>query len=93
MENISVLNAEAYVLFYRKQTDKIEPVRSEVHRLLEEAQTHPSLLQFFVSRQWFNKLENCAEPGKKFIAAATLPRCHFVILTRRSGLIVPLNSS
>ena len=61
-----MLNAEAYVLFYRKVNDKVEPVRAEMHRLLEEAQTHPSLLQFYVSRQWINKLENFAEPGNKF---------------------------
>ena len=63
VEDACVLNAEAYVLFYRKSNDKIEPVRSEMHQLLEEAQTHPSLLQFYVSRQWINKLENVAEPG------------------------------
>ncbi len=62
-----MLNAEAYVLFYRKVNDKVEPVRAEMHRLLEEAQTHPSLLQFYVSRQWINKLENFAEPGNKVI--------------------------
>ncbi len=61
------MNAEAYVLFYRKVNDKVEPVRAEMHRLLEEAETHPSLLQFYVSRQWINKLENFAEPGNKVI--------------------------
>jgi hypothetical protein len=44
----------------------MEPIRSEMHRLLDEAQTRPSLLQFYVSRQWINKLENFAEPGMLF---------------------------
>ena len=61
-----VMNAEAYVLFYRKQNDKIDPVRTEVQRLLDENLAQPSLIQFYISRQWFNKLENFAEPGQYF---------------------------
>lgn len=59
----TVLAAEAYVLFYRRNNQQIEPVREEVQMLLKEAQTAPSLVQFYVSRQWINKLENFAEPG------------------------------
>lgn len=63
VESASVLNAEAYVLFYRKVNDKMEQIRAEFHRVLEEAERQPSLLQFHISRQWINKFENFAEPG------------------------------
>ena len=79
-----MLNAEAYVLFYRKSNDKIEPVRSEMHQLLEEAQTHPSLLQFYVSRQWINKLENVAEPG---IVAVNIFALRWYSVSHRAGCV------
>jgi ubiquitin carboxyl-terminal hydrolase 20/33 len=60
---MAVMSAEAYVLFYRKVNDKVDPARSELQRLLAEAQIHPGLMQFYVSKQWFNKFENFAEPG------------------------------
>ena len=56
----TVLNAEAYVLFYRKNNMKMEPLREEVQSFLDHG---PGLLQFYVSRQWLNKFENFAEPG------------------------------
>ena len=54
------MNAEAYVLFYRKNNLKMEPLREEVQSYLDHG---PGLLQFYISRQWLNKFENFAEPG------------------------------
>ena len=60
VEAATVMNAEAYVLFYRKNNLKIEPLREEVQAYLDQG---TSLVQFYVSRQWLNKFENFAEPG------------------------------
>lgn len=54
------MNAEAYVLFYRKNNHRIEPLREEVHAYLDQG---AGLVQFYISRQWLNKFENFAEPG------------------------------
>ena len=54
------MNAEAYVLFYRKNSMRIEPLREEVQTYLDQGS---SLVQFYISRQWLNKFENFAEPG------------------------------
>ena len=63
----AVLNAEAYVLFYRKNNVRTEDVRSDVHELLRRNQdldpSVSSLVQHYISRQWLNKFENFAEPG------------------------------
>ena len=60
VEPSTVLNAEAYVLFYRKNNMKMEAIREEVQSFLDQG---PGLLQFYISRQWLNKFENFAEPG------------------------------
>ena len=60
VEAATVMNAEAYVLFYRKNSMRIEPLREEVQTYLEQGS---SLVQFYISRQWLNKFENFAEPG------------------------------
>ena len=60
VEPSTVLNAEAYVLFYRKNNMKMEAIREEVQSYLDHG---PGLLQFYISRQWLNKFENFAEPG------------------------------
>ncbi|XP_071232831.1 ubiquitin carboxyl-terminal hydrolase 33-like isoform X2 [Salvelinus alpinus] len=56
-----VQNAEAYVLFYKKSNEEALKDRSRVTGLLSV--TEPSLLQFYVSRQWLNKFKTFAEPG------------------------------
>ena len=58
-----VMNAEAYVLFYRKNNAKMEDIRSEVQEVLRQSQDS-SLVPHYISRQWLNKFENFAEPGK-----------------------------
>lgn len=52
---------EAYVLFYKKSSDEAVRERQKVQDLFE--QHEPSLLHFYVSLQWLNKLNNFAEPG------------------------------
>uniref|UniRef100_A0A674B338 Ubiquitin carboxyl-terminal hydrolase n=1 Tax=Salmo trutta TaxID=8032 RepID=A0A674B338_SALTR len=56
-----VQNAEAYVLFYKKSNEEALKERRRVTGLL--GVTEPSLLQFYVSRQWLNKFKTFAEPG------------------------------
>ncbi|XP_030629830.1 ubiquitin carboxyl-terminal hydrolase 33 [Chanos chanos] len=56
-----VQNAEAYVLFYKKSNEDAQKERRRVSGLLNMME--PSLLQFYVSRQWFNKFRTFAEPG------------------------------
>ncbi|KAG8437195.1 hypothetical protein GDO86_008041 [Hymenochirus boettgeri] len=57
----TVQNAEAYVLFYRKASEEAQKERRRVSCLLNMME--PSLLQFYISRQWLNKFKTFAEPG------------------------------
>ncbi|KAE8609494.1 hypothetical protein XENTR_v10011821 [Xenopus tropicalis] len=57
----TVQNAEAYVLFYRKASEEAQKERRRVSCLLNIME--PSLLQFYISRQWLNKFKTFAEPG------------------------------
>ena len=64
----AVLSAEAYVLFYRKNNSSNEIIRDNMQTLLRKDMQTPdglsaSLVQYYISRQWINKLENFAEPG------------------------------
>ena len=68
VEPAAVLAAEAYVLFYRKNNTSNEAVRENMQALLRKDTQTPdgqsaSLVQYYVSRQWINKLENFSEPG------------------------------
>ncbi|KAG7495213.1 ubiquitin carboxyl-terminal hydrolase 33 isoform X1 [Solea senegalensis] len=56
-----VQNAEAYVLFYKKSNEDAVRERRRVSGLF--SMMEPSLLQFYISRQWFNKFKTFAEPG------------------------------
>lgn len=56
-----VMSSSAYVLFYRKQNDHMMPMRESAMSLMEEPE--PSLLQFYVSKQWINRFNTFAEPG------------------------------
>nr|XP_057918111.1 ubiquitin carboxyl-terminal hydrolase 33 [Doryrhamphus excisus] len=56
-----VQNAEAYVLFYKKSNEDALKERRRVSGLLNMME--PSLLQFYISRQWLNKFRTFAEPG------------------------------
>ncbi|KAK7095088.1 ubiquitin carboxyl-terminal hydrolase 20-like [Littorina saxatilis] len=56
-----VINCEAYVLFYRKNDDNMLNLRMKAMKLRESDE--PSLLQFYVSKQWINRFNTFAEPG------------------------------
>uniref|UniRef100_A0A7N6ALP3 Ubiquitin carboxyl-terminal hydrolase n=1 Tax=Anabas testudineus TaxID=64144 RepID=A0A7N6ALP3_ANATE len=56
-----VQNAEAYVLFYKKSNEDAVKERRRVSGLFNIME--PSLLQFYISRQWLNKFKTFAEPG------------------------------
>ncbi|CAO2598034.1 Ubiquitin carboxyl-terminal hydrolase 20 [Lemmus lemmus] len=56
-----VQNVEAYVLFYRKSSEEAMRERQQVVSLA--AMREPSLLRFYVSREWLNKFNTFAEPG------------------------------
>ncbi|XP_054577063.1 ubiquitin carboxyl-terminal hydrolase 33 isoform X2 [Eptesicus fuscus] len=57
----TVQNAEAYVLFYRKSSEEAQKERRRISNLLNIME--PSLLQFYISRQWLNKFKTFTEPG------------------------------
>lgn len=58
----TVENAEAYVLFYKKkESDEKLALRQLAAQLNEQSQS--SLMKFFVSKQWINKFNTCAEPS------------------------------
>uniref|UniRef100_A0A4W3JBD2 Ubiquitin carboxyl-terminal hydrolase n=1 Tax=Callorhinchus milii TaxID=7868 RepID=A0A4W3JBD2_CALMI len=56
-----VQNAEAYVLFYRKSSEEAVRERQKVVALANMKE--PSLLQFYISREWLNKFNTFTEPG------------------------------
>ncbi|XP_072344856.1 ubiquitin carboxyl-terminal hydrolase 20 isoform X1 [Scyliorhinus torazame] len=56
-----VQNAEAYVLFYRKSSEEAVRERQKVVALANAKE--PSLLQFYISREWLNKFNTFTEPG------------------------------
>ncbi|XP_037001000.2 ubiquitin carboxyl-terminal hydrolase 20 isoform X1 [Artibeus jamaicensis] len=56
-----VQSAEAYVLFYRKSSEEAVRERQQVVSLA--AMREPSLLRFYVSREWLNQFNTFAEPG------------------------------
>ncbi|XP_051514536.1 ubiquitin carboxyl-terminal hydrolase 20 isoform X2 [Myxocyprinus asiaticus] len=56
-----VQSAEAYVLFYRKSSE--ESVRERQKAVALANLKEPSLLQFYISREWLNKFNTFTEPG------------------------------
>ncbi|XP_035246557.1 ubiquitin carboxyl-terminal hydrolase 20 isoform X2 [Anguilla anguilla] len=56
-----VQNSEAYVLFYRKSSEESVRERQKVVALANLKE--PSLLQFYISREWLNKFNTFTEPG------------------------------
>ena len=68
VEAAVVMNAEAYVLFYRKNNFNMEPRREELQTYLDQ---EAGLVKFYISRQWLNKFENFAEPGITYVTCIT----------------------
>uniref|UniRef100_A0A674DIR0 Ubiquitin carboxyl-terminal hydrolase n=1 Tax=Salmo trutta TaxID=8032 RepID=A0A674DIR0_SALTR len=73
-----VQNAEAYVLFYRKSSEESVRERQKVVDLA--SMKEPSLLQFYISREWLNKFNTFTEPG---------PISNHTFLCQHGG--IPLN--
>lgn len=59
----TVQNCEAYVLFYKKSSAAAAKLRQRAVELMELSHHEPSLMQFYVSKQWVNKFNTFAEPG------------------------------
>ncbi|KAK3927831.1 Ubiquitin carboxyl-terminal hydrolase 20 [Frankliniella fusca] len=59
----TVQNCEAYVLFYRKSCDQVKKFKAQAVELLERSNNEPTLMSFYISKQWLNKLNTFAEPG------------------------------
>lgn len=58
-----VANCEAYVLFYRKSNEEMVRRRLCALDLMKLSKSEPSLLHFYISKQWVNKFNTFAEPG------------------------------
>ncbi len=62
-----VKNCEAYVLFYRKVNPQMDGIRAQVCKLFDQigggSEIAAADIRFYVSKQWFNKLQTFAEPG------------------------------
>ncbi|XP_037790871.1 ubiquitin carboxyl-terminal hydrolase 20-like [Penaeus monodon] len=59
----TVAKCEAYCLFYKKASIEMTARRQRTVELMQVASREPSLMQFYVSKQWVNKFNNFAEPG------------------------------
>uniref|UniRef100_A0A6A7FUQ5 ubiquitinyl hydrolase 1 n=2 Tax=Hirondellea gigas TaxID=1518452 RepID=A0A6A7FUQ5_9CRUS len=59
----SVPDCQAYVLFYKKTSQEAENVRSHARNLIKMSLHQPSLMRFYISKQWFNKFQSFAECG------------------------------
>lgn len=81
-----VQNAEAYVLFYKKSSEDAQKERRRVSSLL--TMMEPSLLQFYISREWLNKFKTFAEPGP--ISNNDFLCMHGGVPPQKSGLVEDL---
>jgi len=59
----TVMNSEAYVLFYRKDSPAMEEVRREVDRLNKQHSNIDSVVTSYISTAWLTKFYTMAEPG------------------------------
>ncbi|CAL4076407.1 unnamed protein product [Meganyctiphanes norvegica] len=59
----TVAKCEAYVLFYKKTNNEMTSRRQRTVELMQVSAHEPSLMQFYVSKQWINKFNTFAEPG------------------------------
>jgi len=63
VDSQTVLNSEAYVLFYRKESKGIEEARLEVDRLNKQHSKGDSVVTSYISTLWLTKFYSIAEPG------------------------------
>jgi ubiquitin carboxyl-terminal hydrolase 20/33 len=59
----TVINCEAYVLFYRKESSVMEKARVEVDRLNKLHRNLDSVVTSYISNMWLAKFYSMAEPG------------------------------
>jgi len=59
----TVLNSEAYVLFYRKESLVMEEARKEVERLNNQHNNLESVVKSYISTMWLAKFYTLADPG------------------------------
>ncbi|KAK4295896.1 hypothetical protein Pmani_031567 [Petrolisthes manimaculis] len=59
----TVAKCEAYVLFYKKASPEMAQRRQRTVELMQVSLREPSLMQFYISKQWVNKFNNFSEPG------------------------------
>jgi ubiquitin carboxyl-terminal hydrolase 20/33 len=93
----TVQNCEAYVLFYQKNNPQMENIRSQVQEIINRnpfsAFPSSSDIKFYISKQWLNKFNTFAEPGKidnsnvLCVHGSLLPN----ISAHVSDLLVPIN--
>ncbi|PAA75478.1 hypothetical protein BOX15_Mlig002876g6, partial [Macrostomum lignano] len=55
--------AQAYVLFYRKRDEWMQPMRVKVSEIMETEGDSSSLMPFYISRSWLNKFNTFGDPG------------------------------
>ena len=63
VDSQQVANCDAYVLFYRKSNDEMNKRRVRALELMKLSRNEPSLVQFYVSKQWVNRFNTFADPG------------------------------
>ncbi|XP_045117749.1 ubiquitin carboxyl-terminal hydrolase 33-like isoform X3 [Portunus trituberculatus] len=59
----TVAKCEAYVLFYKKASPEMAARRQRTVELMQVSSREPSLMQFYISKQWVNKFNTFSEPG------------------------------
>lgn len=81
----TVINCEAYVLFYRKESLVMEKARVEVDRLNKLHRNLDSVVTSYISNMWLAKFYSMAEPGP--IDNSSIICRHGGILPRRAEAV------
>lgn len=65
VQNYTVENSEAYILFYQKSTldNRTDRQRVKASKLLKKSSTQSNIRKYFISKQWVNKFNTFVEPG------------------------------
>lgn len=89
VEEATVANSEAYVLFYTKENKEMERLREEVGRLSSEESE--SLVEHYIANYWLAKFYSMAEPGP--IDNSSVICQHGGVLPNRSESAVSLTTA
>lgn len=60
---LALMNNHLFSPNFRKSCDQVKRFRAQAVELLERSNNEPSLMTFYISKQWLNKLNTFAEPG------------------------------